>query len=293
VNILRRFSYNDKKKVIEDAGISESARVILHKCVHLYGHDLAKIAERVRKMFELSEEHHDRLAYRDAIAKCIKLDMADPKDRDTLWEKMDEELNPGRKLGGGWITGEEDPEPKKLIAYMNSLYFNGYDIERPQLGDLQTARRMAISRTLVYIRALPPAWKIEASTRARLLGLPDAEFFPEELENCWKEMQRHPHYRNPQPPKNPRHELNQHALDSISERYSKLWIEPQDIGTVRSIFEPALSPSAPLFWFLPFVIFKYATRCKIESRNHNIKNPLALLWNKSAPGHEELWGGAK
>jgi hypothetical protein len=289
---LSLFSFLDKRKLIEDAGITEAARAAIQHYLGKYGHDLADLAVRTRAMFAMCAKHHERLAYLEVISKCLGLDMANPKDRDELWGRMREDLNPSRTEAGGWSTGEIDPHPDALVDYIEALSFKGFDIKKPAAGNFVEPRRMSISRTLVYLRVLPPNMHIDKNNRSRLKELPDADQFPPELEECWMFLQRHPHYRNPPSPKKPRHELNQHALDLVRERFgTKLWIEPDDIGTVRSIFEPNLSPTAPLLWFFPYVIFKYATRCKIESPNQNQKNPLALIWNKDAPGHGRLWGG--
>lgn len=289
------FSFLDKRKLIENAGITEEARAAIQHYVGKYGHNLEDLSKRVREIFPLCQDHFDRLAYLNVITECLGIDINNPKQREDLWNKMREELNPRREYANGWSTGEYDPDLDYLIDYLELLVYNGKKVKKPVAVDLLESRRVAISRTLVYIRVLPPAWTIDKTNKGRVKDLPDAEHFPGELEECWMLLQRHPHYRNPkEPPKKPRHELNQHALDQVRERYgNRIWIEPNDIGTVRSIFEPTLLPTAPFLWFFPYVVFKYSTRCKIVSRSHSSTNPFTYIWNKSAPGHDILWGGGK
>jgi hypothetical protein len=245
-------------------------------------------------MFRLSEIHYDRLAYREEIAKCLKLNMDDPKDRDNLWEGMDDVLNPKRSEGSGWSTGEYDPELYDITFYMKILRHQGLPIKMPPPTDMNAAQQMAISRTLAYIRVLPPEFKVAKAPASSLAKLPDANHFPNELVNCWVKLQQHAHYRNPiDPKKKPRHELNQHALDLVAEQFrERLWIEPHQIGSLRATFEPVISQAASMFWFWPFAIFKHATKSKIVSTTRNSKNNLSWIWDET-PGHDELWEGYK
>ena len=268
-----------KAKLLDEAGRTERARVDLHQYVHCYGHDLDTLSKQVRNFFVASQVHYNRLAYRDAIATCLGLDMRRPEHRDTLWDGAVEALNPRRADGDKWRTGQADIPLDDLRRYAAQLRLSRPDFEAPSLTDVLAPVRLGVTRTITYIRVMP--------SRGGKGSFPDAEDVPEDLEWCWKMLRRHVHYRNSKPP-----DLNQHALDAVADHFKgRLWVEPHEIGRLKRGIENAVSEPALIFWFWPFVIFKHATLCRIESRNHKTTNPHGAIWNANQPGFVELWEG--
>lgn len=268
-----------KTKLLEQAGLTEAARIDLHKYVQFYGHELETLSEQVQQFFVASRVHYRRLDYMKGIADCLNLDLQHPKHRDILWETVAAALNPRREYGGQWRVGQADMELDDLRGYAANLRLSYPDFKVPLLTDMLAPTRMGIARTITYIRVRPP--------KDGMTTFPDADHMPEELGQCWKELRRHPCHRNSKPP-----DLNQHALDSVASRFGdRLWIEPYEIGPLKCGIENATGDDTSLmFWFWPFVIFKHATRCKIVSRNRNTTNPHAVIWNSEQPGVAELWG---
>jgi hypothetical protein len=193
--------------------------------------------------------------------------------------EIGEEGNPYRADGIKWKNGQEDMPLEQLRDYAAFCLSSGA-FQEPVQGGLIPVTRLAIARTLTYIRVFPP--KSEKKVRGEL---PDGVHIPEGIEGCWKELRRHPYYRNSNPA-----DLNQHALDSIAGRYGeRLWIEPHQIGELKRAIETAPFDPSLTFWFWPFVLFKYATRCKIQSSNHNTINKYRSLWNPAQRGNPEVW----
>ena len=267
-----------KQNVLRDAGSGEPARQALFGYCHSYGFDLDRLSWQARDFFYASQVHHARLAYRDAIARCLGLNMQRPDERKLLWEQTVEALNPYRRYGVEWKTGQTDMPLDSVRAFAAHLRLSRADFIAPSFSDEQIpSLRLAIARTVTYLRVFPPRMEN---------GLPDADVFPAELERCWKKLRRHPHYRNARPP-----DLNQHALDSVADEFQNtLWIKPEEVGQLKRALESDFREQALIFWFWPFAIFKYATLCKIVSRNHNVTNPLSSLWNIQQDGVAELWG---
>lgn len=267
-----------KPQVVAQAGTTDAARVTLRGYVNDYGFDLDSLAWDVRTFFFASRPHYKRLAYRDAIASCLGYDMNQEHDRTRLWNHVVNELNPKRRYGGPWRTGREDIPLDDLRSFAADLHLARADFSCPLSDDLLPATKLAIARTITFIRLLPPR---NGRTRHEL---PDAEHLPQTISLCWGILRKHPHYRK-------KKTLNQHALDSIEhEAKESMWLRPHDIGELKRRLEMGEPDPALIFWFWPFVIFKHATRCRIESRAHRINNPCSVLWNHRLDRFAELWG---
>ena len=265
------------KDLLDQAGITDAAKSDLVRYLGYYGLDLDEFSDRVRDCLKNGMTHHDRLAFCDAIAECLGRNLRLPKDRDAFWKEVVEGGNPDRGYGVQWKTGLEDMPLDELNAYA-AFCLDDEKFKEPVLGGRTPITKLGIARSLVYIRVHPP------KAEKRRGDLPDGNDLPEELEGCWKELRKHPHYRNSKPPS-----LNQHALDSIADRYQKLWIEPHEIGRLKNAIEADPYDPSLNFWFWPFVLFKYATRCKIISRNQNTLNIYKSLWNPTNRFAREVW----
>jgi hypothetical protein len=77
-----------KEELLKEAGITDTAMIDLVKYIYQYGHDLNEFSARIRRFLFNGMTHFNRLAYRDAIAACLGLDMRREKDRDALWEQV-------------------------------------------------------------------------------------------------------------------------------------------------------------------------------------------------------------
>ncbi len=267
-----------KVKLLEQAGLTETARIDLNKYVFCYGHTLEVLTEQVQDFFTASQVHYRRLDYMNAIAECLGLDLQRSEHRDTLWRAVVDALNVRRKDGIAWKLGQADMPLDDLRRYAAQLRLSRPDFKAPPLTDMLAPIRLGIARTITYIRVKPP--------RDGKSTFPDVDDMPGELAQCWKELRRHPCYRHSRPP-----DLNQHALDTVADRFKdRLWLEPHKIGQLMLGIENAADDATMMFWYWPFTIFKHATRCKIISRNRKIKNPHAEIWNRNQPGFSELWG---
>ncbi len=229
--------------------------------------DLDTFAESIRYFFDESQGHHDRLAFRDAIAECLNLDMKKSGDRDTLWHLIANGRRVHRKERSKWKSEEIDPPLEHLLLYFPSM---GTNRKPPSLDNGISRVQTGIARTLIYISVFPPAAKGGGGT--------DAE--PESVKQCREKLRRHVRYR--------RHsDLNQHAIDGVRELYpTTLWLDAHKVGELRSLVESERLPQ----WAASFVLFKFATYADIPPDDNKVKNnPCKWLWDDSHPQHDAFW----
>lgn len=223
----------------------------------------------VRVFYEGAQIHYYRLAFRDAIAACLGLDMAKREGRSELWERMAEERVISRKTAGRWYSGESDPPLDKLMIYFSTLRV---DCQWPHVERIE-AVRTGIARTLTYIRVFPPQKPASKFNRN-----PDKV-----LTECWTMLRRHEYYWNEH-----RHDLNQDAVDQVGFNFNKaLWIDADEIGEVKRQFEENPTQADPWFW--PCVIFKYATFADIPSTSKRKTNPDGWIWDPADLRYHDVW----
>jgi hypothetical protein len=275
MNLLEKFTIG-KKKLLNEVGTNTLANLTVETYLAKYGFDTYAFPTKVRDFFVESRHHRQRLAYRDAIAACLGLDMTKPRDRDTLWWKVATEQGLDRKMRINWNTGHVDPQLEQLDTYFPGFYDAHPNCKEPESGDILDPVRVGIARTLTYIRLFPP--------ENPLCELPDAALIPTELTKCWDTLRRHVHYR--------RHRnLNQHALDSVRDPLpNRFWMENGAIGSLKLEIEGDPSDTVLPFWFWPWAIFKYATIKQLTTSNKTtVANPHRWIWNTRQNGRSDLW----
>ena len=97
-----------KRELLKQAGVTETARIDLHNYIKFYGHDLEIMSEQIRRFFVAGQVHYRRSDYMRGVGECLKIDLRQPKGRDTLWETVVEALNPRRAYGDQWRVGQAD-----------------------------------------------------------------------------------------------------------------------------------------------------------------------------------------
>jgi hypothetical protein len=258
-------------KSFDESGQDAWGRIELGKHLEPRGLDLDEFAAQIRDYLDASQDHYDRLAYRNALAACLGLDMAREKDRDKLWKMVADRQGISRKVRGQWLTGEIDPPPDAIKRTLFQLACPGVESKLAAALDLAAPVRMGIARTLTYIQVLPP------TETANVDGLD--KHAPADLRKCWAMLRRHVHYRTPS--RKPRRDLNQHALDCVQDTFGpRFWLEPNDIGNVMREVERGRKGEHPWHW--DFSIFKFATLADVFSTNRPKANP--HLWLCLRPG---------
>jgi hypothetical protein len=275
MNLLERLNIS-KRNLVKGAGTDTRANLTVETYLDMYGFRSYVFSEKVREFFIESRRHYHRVAYRNAMAQCLGLDMTKPSDRDQLWWQVASAQGLDRKMRIHWHTGRVDPQLEHVETYLPQFYDGHPHCKEPAPGDILSPVRMGIARAVTYIRVFPPENPISS--------LPDADMIPKELQDCWDTLRRHVHYR--------RHRnLNQHALDTVRDVFrDRLWMEDDEIGRWKVTMEGDRSTPALPFWFWPWAIFRYATLGNIQSSNKTTsKNPHRWIWNIRQNGQSDLW----
>jgi hypothetical protein len=271
---------------------SPNVQEAISEYLYEYGiHNRDEFADRVRKTFDESLRHYDRVAFRNAIAECWSLNMDDPNSRDELYRRVARERGLDRKTGVKWKTGQVDPPPDELKLLLYEIAHRG--LRLPTLDDPTAPLRMGVARTLTYVRVLPAqqlrdlrdSAEIHAQGLNVLRRLPDANSVPaDRMVECWKMLKRHAHYRNH------KGELNQHALDQVRDDFGDcLWIGPEGVGDLKFKIDTATFETESRLWLWPWAIFKYSTTENTHSTNSGARNPYRWIWSAQYTRYAELW----
>lgn len=252
----------------------------LKNYVNKYGYDFDKVVSQVRYNYIENYEHYERLIYKTAISSYLGIDPTSDVDAKEFWKRAVDATNPSRKDGVPWKLGQEDMPLKWLKSYAALLAVEG-KVLKTALSEFEimTNLKCSIARTIMFIRLLPP------KPRAQVTELPDAKLIPGELAESWKLIRVHPSFQA-----NRNSIMNQHALDSVSEKLRGVcWLDPGKIGELKQSIESQSRESEVPRLFWPFLLFKHATRDRISSRNHKTGNPTEKLWNPESDKFKELW----
>jgi hypothetical protein len=257
--------------VQENRPVIESALPYIRKYVYYeLGRDPVDFLKDVMRFYEESPLHYLRATLRDWIAAYLretkndKLDMNLEGDRRKVWEEVACFLNVDKSTRSRWLDGSIDPPLDKIHLYLSTSECPRPKSELTEFEDKAALVRMAVARTLTYVRVFPPG-----PSRARV-----PRETPELLNRCWRAIVRHPHYR-----RSKSQNLNQHCLDRIKDRFKDdIYVGESTLGALKARMEDSPTTADTLFW--PWVIFKALTLGK---------SPHNRIWNAKFSLYSAIW----
>jgi hypothetical protein len=258
----------------------------LQRMISGYGFQLRALCKDTQQFYISSDKYYESLCYRNAIADHLQIDSSNDSEMESLNLHIVKYLNQSRNLKIAIDTGTSCIDTSLYRYYAGDLEQKGFRLDLSPVTNLIEGRRYSIWKTLVFLRANPPNWSL-ATSRKDLNRLFDFTEVRSELIDCWQELQRHPYYRTPRI--RPKRKLNQHALDFAISNFPGLWIRQTEIGLLRSCFEPKMQQDRTGFWFLPYVLFKYATQSPTASSSRSQFNPYTMIWNTKNWPDSSLW----